>query len=214
VFALSRASERVLRECGAWQRMRADRVFGYERMCVWDASGAPQGRGCVSFDCAEIGEPNLGSIVDARVLQAQCLQAARDAGVVLIEAALRKSVAATDGLRASRSATAANCAAAAWSAPTASESRTRELLGIGTAGHAYHQDALVAHVRTESRTRLGLAAIPADRPARVPAAARRPLVDRLEHGAQRGGALARPRCPRIRRRADRGERRGFGAASS
>jgi 2-octaprenylphenol hydroxylase len=27
-------------------------------------------------------------------------------------------------------------------------SKTRELLGIGTAGHAYHQDALVAHVRT------------------------------------------------------------------
>jgi 2-octaprenylphenol hydroxylase len=28
------------------------------------------------------------------------------------------------------------------------ESRTRELLGIDSAGHAYHQDALVAHVRT------------------------------------------------------------------
>jgi len=28
------------------------------------------------------------------------------------------------------------------------ESTTRELLGIGTAGHAYHQDALVAHVQT------------------------------------------------------------------
>ncbi len=28
------------------------------------------------------------------------------------------------------------------------ESKTRELLKIGTAGHAYHQDALVAHVQT------------------------------------------------------------------
>jgi len=28
------------------------------------------------------------------------------------------------------------------------KSKTRELLGIETAGHAYHQDALVAHVRT------------------------------------------------------------------
>jgi 2-octaprenylphenol hydroxylase len=28
------------------------------------------------------------------------------------------------------------------------ESKTRELLGIGTAGHAYQQDALVAHVQT------------------------------------------------------------------
>src|SRR6202035_1535962 len=28
------------------------------------------------------------------------------------------------------------------------DSKTRALLGIETAGHAYHQDALVAHVRT------------------------------------------------------------------
>jgi 2-polyprenylphenol 6-hydroxylase len=148
VFALSRASERLLRECGVWERMRADRKFGYERMCVWDGTGAPRGRGCVVFDCAEIGEPNLGSIVDARELQARCLQAARDAGIALIEAALQ-NIAVADtpariGLRDGRE---LRCRLLVGADGT--ESSTRELLGIGTAGHAYHQDALVAHVRTE-----------------------------------------------------------------
>jgi len=148
VFALSRASERVLRECRVWERMPADRRCAYERICVWDASGSPQGRGCVIFDCAEIGEPNLGSIVDARVLQAHCLRAARDAGVVFIEAALRglelsdasAHIALGDGRE-------FRCKLLVGADGTAS--RTRELLGIGTAGHAYDQDAMVAHVRSE-----------------------------------------------------------------
>ena len=87
VFALSRASERLLKICDVWRSLPASRVFAYERMCVWDAGGSPQGEGSLTFDCAEIGEPNLGYIVEGRALQSQCLQAARSAGAVLIEAA-------------------------------------------------------------------------------------------------------------------------------
>ena len=68
VFALSRASERLLKACGVWDSLPAKRVFAYERMCVWDASGAPQGAGSLCFDCAQIGEPNLGYIVEGRAL--------------------------------------------------------------------------------------------------------------------------------------------------
>ncbi len=42
----------------------------------------------------------------------------------------------------------ATCAAKLLIAADGADSKTRELLGIDTAGHAYHQDALVAHVRT------------------------------------------------------------------
>ncbi len=80
VFALSRASQRLLQLCGVWQRLPPERVFAYERMCVWDASGAPQGPGSLTFDCAEIGEPNLGFIVEGRALQERCLQAAARRG--------------------------------------------------------------------------------------------------------------------------------------
>jgi 2-octaprenylphenol hydroxylase len=147
VFAMSRASERLLKVCGIWNSLPASRVFPYERMCVWDAGGAPAGSGSLTFDCAEIGEPNLGYIVDGRALQWQCLQAARAAGVLLIEGTVEKVRAGDDDvtlfLRDGREMRGTLLAAA-----DGTESKTRELLGIDTAGHAYHQDALVAHVQT------------------------------------------------------------------
>ncbi len=147
VFALSRASERLLRACGVWDALPAPRVCAYERMCVWDAAGEPGGRGSLCFDCAEIGEPNLGFIVDGRILQWQCLQAARSAGVVLLEATL-ESIAAADSGVSIRLSDGRTLRSQLLIAADGQESKTRALLGIETAGHAYHQDALVAHVRT------------------------------------------------------------------
>ena len=147
VFALSRASERVLGACGVWDSLPPQRVFAYERMCVWDASGEPHGKGSLDFDCAEIGEPNLGFIADGRVLQWQCLQAARSAGSVLLEAGL-EAVAAADSGVSIRLSDGRVLRTQLVIAADGQESKTRALLGIETAGHAYHQDALVAHVRT------------------------------------------------------------------
>ncbi|HXA37056.1 MAG TPA: FAD-dependent monooxygenase [Steroidobacteraceae bacterium] len=147
VFALSRASERLLEACGVWDALPARRVFAYERMCVWDAGGEPNGKGSLCFDCAEIGEPNLGYIVDGRVLQWQCLQAARAAGAVLFEAELAAIVAA-DADISIRCSDGRAMRCQLLIAADGPESRTRALLGIETAGHTYGQDALVAHVRT------------------------------------------------------------------
>lgn len=147
VFALSRASERLLKICGVWDSLPAQRRFAYERMCVWDAGGEPQGKGSLRFDCAEIGEPNLGCIVDGQALQWQCLQAARSAGTVLLEAGLVAAV-VTDADICVRLSDGRALRSQLLIAADGQESKTRELLGIATAGHAYHQDALVAHVRT------------------------------------------------------------------
>jgi 2-octaprenylphenol hydroxylase len=147
VFALSRASERVLRACGVWDSLPPQRVHAYERMCVWDASGEPQGNGSIRFDCAEIGEPNLGYIVDGPALQRQCLQAARGAGAVLLEAALT-GVSAGDTRISMALSDRRELTSQLLIGADGPQSKARELLGIETAGHAYHQDALVAHVRT------------------------------------------------------------------
>jgi 2-octaprenylphenol hydroxylase len=147
VFALGRASERLLTACGVWDSLPAARVFAYERMCVWDAGGEPHGKGSLSFDSAEIGEPNLGFIVDGRALQWQCLQAARTAGAVLLEAGLER-LAATDADVSIRLSDGRALRSQLLIAADGQESKTRELLGIETAGHSYRQDALVAHVRT------------------------------------------------------------------
>jgi 2-octaprenylphenol hydroxylase len=147
VFAMSRASERLLKICGVWDSLPPGRVFAYERMCVWDAGGTPQGPGSLTFDCAQIGEPNLGYIVEGRALQWQCLQSARAAGVVLIEGAV-ESVVEGDSQVMLRLDDGRELHAKLLAAADGTDSATRELLGIGTAGHAYHQDALVAHVQT------------------------------------------------------------------
>ncbi len=128
VFALSRASERLLKKCGVWDLLPMTRVFAYERMCVWDAGGEPHGKGSLNFDSAEIGEPNLGFIVDGRVLQWRCLQAARTAGAVLLEAGLG-SVAATDADVSIRLSDGRALRSQLLIAADGQESKTRELLG-------------------------------------------------------------------------------------
>jgi 2-octaprenylphenol hydroxylase len=168
VFALSRASQRLLKICGAWQLLPPQKMCAYERMCVWDARGGhpqggyprgghpqdgqphgakPPGAGSLSFDCAELGEPNLGFIVEGRALQAQCRRAASAAGVVFIEAGI-------DGIRTGDAPVRISLndgrelRSELLIAADGADSTVRKLLGIETAGHAYHQDALVAHVRT------------------------------------------------------------------
>ena len=147
VFALSRASQRVLEICGAWQSLPAQRAFAYERMVVWDARGEPRGRGSLTFDSAELGEPNLGAIVEGVALQRECARAANAAGVVSIDAVLEQVVADDDAIRI-RLSDGRELRGLLLLAADGTESTTRTLLGIDTAGHAYNQDALVAHVRT------------------------------------------------------------------
>ena len=147
VFALSRASQRVLKMSGAWANLPPFFKGAYARMCVWDAGGEARGSGSLTFDCAELGEPNLGFIVDGRALQTQCLRAAAAAGVVCIEAAVEGASTDESGARVSLS-DGRELRSQLLIAADGTESRTRELLGLRTAGHAYHQDALVAHVRT------------------------------------------------------------------
>jgi len=147
VFALSHASQRVLETCGVWDALPPHRAFAYERMCVWDAQGEPGGRGSVRFDCAEIGAANLGCIVDGGVLQWQCLQAARAAGTVIVEAGL-EAISATDAGISVRLNDGRALRGRLLIAADGGESKTRALLGIDTGGHSYEQDALVAHVRT------------------------------------------------------------------
>jgi 2-octaprenylphenol hydroxylase len=149
VFALSRASQRLLTICGAWPLLPARKYNAYERMCVWDARGGPppDGAGSLSFDCAELGEPNLGYIAEGRALQTACRRAAIAAGVVFIDSGIVEILVDEDRVRVSLS-DERLLQSQLLIAADGADSRARKLLGIDTAGHAYHQDALVAHVRT------------------------------------------------------------------
>ncbi len=148
VFAMSRASQRVLQAAGAWAGIPVSRRHAYERMCVWDARGEPGGADALTFDCAWIGEPDLGHIVEGHALQVHCARAALAAGAVFIEGAVHELVDEEDGVRI-RLQDGRELSARLLIAADGPESKVRGLLGIETSGHSYQQDALVAHVRTE-----------------------------------------------------------------
>jgi ubiquinone biosynthesis UbiH/UbiF/VisC/COQ6 family hydroxylase len=80
VVALSRASEHLLRSAGAWTDVLGPRVAAYDRMRIWHESVAPASADALVFDAAEAGEPNLGYIVENRLLQVTLLQAVAESG--------------------------------------------------------------------------------------------------------------------------------------
>jgi 2-polyprenylphenol 6-hydroxylase len=147
VFAISRASQRLLQATGAWAGIPAARCRAYERMCVWDAADAPTSAAALRFDAAELHEPDLGHIVEGPALQWAALEAARRAGVAMIEARVS---AATFGAAAAQLQLADSRLLQASLVIGADGARSglRTMAGIEARGHAYHQCGLVAHVRT------------------------------------------------------------------
>nr|CAA6801478.1 MAG: 2-octaprenyl-3-methyl-6-methoxy-1,4-benzoquinol hydroxylase (EC [uncultured Thiotrichaceae bacterium] len=71
VSALSRFSQRILEKSGAWGGVIKRRATAYEDMVVWDATGT----GEIHFSAAELGEPELGHIVENKVIQLALLEA-------------------------------------------------------------------------------------------------------------------------------------------
>lgn len=64
VSAITRASQQVFESLDAWSVMQAERISPYRDMHVWDAGGD----GVIHFDSAEIGEADLGHIIENRVI--------------------------------------------------------------------------------------------------------------------------------------------------
>jgi 2-octaprenylphenol hydroxylase len=143
VSALTRASQRMLENLHAWPRMAQMRISPYTGMEVWDA----QGSGRIHFSAAEIGEPDLGHIVENRVTQLALwerletlpnvtlrypasvaeLQLDQNPGLVLRDGEQLKSnlIVAADGR----------------------DSQLRGMADIGTKGWDYDQHAIVATIK-------------------------------------------------------------------
>jgi len=146
VFALSRASEKILRAAGAWNDIAATRSAPYERMHVWHADVPPHGGDALVFDAAEIGERDLGIIAENSVLQAALAGAARRLGIVLAAGEITALEHERDAvlLRAGERDVRARVVVGADGA----QSRVRELAGLRVSRTDYGQTALVATVST------------------------------------------------------------------
>jgi 2-polyprenylphenol 6-hydroxylase len=146
VVALSRASERLLSAAGAWPMSAAARVCAYERMRIWHESVAASSAAVLVFDAADVGEPNLGYILENRLLQGALLEAFSAAGGRTTHAALESLAISADGvrLRTAQGELAAQLVVGADGA----HSRVREAAGLTAASGAYEQLAIIANVAT------------------------------------------------------------------
>lgn len=147
VFALSPASARILDAAGAWPAIAAARVSPYERMRVWHASVAPDSEAVLTFDAAELSQPNLGYIVENTLLQTALLESLRSLQMRVLHAGLESLVFADDHVAVATSA--GTFAAKVVIGADGAKSRVRELAGFGTKLRDYSQHALVAMVSTE-----------------------------------------------------------------
>lgn len=146
VFAINRASQRLFESLDVWPAMRSRGVSPYEAMEVWDARSP----GRIRFEAAEVGEPDLGHIIENRVIQWSLWEALDAAGVLrLCPASLAQLQVLSDGVDACLDDGRVVHARLVVGADGA-RSRVRSLAGIGVDVRRYGQKAVVANVTTET----------------------------------------------------------------
>ena len=146
VYALSRASQQTLEQIGVWRRVVETRAAPYRRMRVWEGTD-PFGASALDFDSADVGEPDLGHIVEDSLLRtalADALAAAPQAQ--LVGGAEIAALDTGDGQVGVALGNGGTLRGSVLLAADGSDSAVRRLLELPVAGHRYEQRAIVAHV--------------------------------------------------------------------
>jgi 2-octaprenylphenol hydroxylase len=144
VLAVSRASERILSAAGAWGRIKPY-AWAYERMRVWHRGVAPGSDEVLQFDAAEVGEPNLGCIVEARRITAALMDSFHEAGGEVLSGELQGVSTGSDG-RVSIQSSAGELAAHLIVGADGARSAVRTAFGIEARTTSYQQTAIVARL--------------------------------------------------------------------
>lgn len=146
VSALTRASEKILKNLGAWQGIEQRRLHPFTAMHVWDEVSSAE----MHFAAQDMQEENLGHIVENRVIQAalwEQMQSCQNIAVLYnthlhklnLESAAARLILEDVGELSTELLIAADGAF----------SKTRELAAIGLETHDYQQCAVVGCVKTE-----------------------------------------------------------------
>ncbi|MEJ0006388.1 MAG: FAD-dependent monooxygenase [Steroidobacteraceae bacterium] len=144
VLALSRASQRILNAAGAWAQL-LPHAWAYERMRVWYQGVAPLSEEVLQFDAAEVGEPNLGYIIETRRVTAALMESFQAAGGQVIGGEFQGVTVTAEGLVGVQS------SAGEWTAQLivgadGARSAVRSAFGIEARTTSYEQTAIVARL--------------------------------------------------------------------
>lgn len=145
VSAITRATQNVFINLGAWDGMVARRVQPYREMRVWDAGGS----GMIHFDCADLGEPDLGHIIENRVIIAALLdRMAQFDNIDFLCPAQAQGMRLGDEWAELYLADGRMLQAKLLIGTDGTSSWVREQAGIDTTGWAYDQSAVACTVKT------------------------------------------------------------------
>ena len=141
VSAISQASEQLLKNLNIWPHFISERLSPFTDMSVWETQSSK-----IHFDCAEIGEPHLGYLIENRHIQQACLaecQQRSNITFICPDKPVSKDK-NTLSLESGKVLTADLIVAA-----DGAQSPLREWAGIETTGWDYDQHGLVCTVTTE-----------------------------------------------------------------
>ncbi len=145
VSAITLASRAIFQNLGIWQDIVQRRACPLREMYVWDV----QGFGAIHFDAAEIGQAQLGYIIENRtIIHAAHAHIARLPDVRFICPANLKEISVREEGVTVTLADGTTLTALLVVGADGAESRVRQLTGIDSHSGSYDQIAIVATVRT------------------------------------------------------------------
>ena len=151
VSAISRGSMNVFQDLGIWNHILGLRASAYQKMRVWDSRESLEGPNTLRFDAADFAVPELGFIVENKLIQHALSDRLDELGVnVRFETPIARS-----GHEAARQVTEVklqdgnSIAADLVVGADGAASLTRENAGIAVTIWSYPQSAFVTHVMPE-----------------------------------------------------------------
>ena len=145
VVAISRASEVFFQQCGVWSTMVQARVCDYQAIKVWDSVSD----GIIHFWADEFHEPNLGHIIEQRVILSALWQALQSYPVKVITGQHIKALDGEKALAECHLDSGESLRARLIIAADGANSGVRSLLAIPSTQWSYEQSAIVATVKGE-----------------------------------------------------------------
>lgn len=149
VSALTEASKKLFQDIGVWQAIAEKRVSPYQDMLVWDADGT----GSIEFSAAEIGNPELGHIVENSLILSALhdLLAAKESVQCIGGAAIKRltPTEATSGKTSLETESGLIIDASLIVAADGGNSLIRKLANFETSEWNYGHTAIVTTVKTE-----------------------------------------------------------------
>jgi len=144
VSAVSIASEHLLSQLGAWQRINAWRVCPYKRLGVWEQENA-----YVEFNAQDIKQPHLGHIIENQLIQLALWQQIKTNNNVQLFCPEDLLSLEQNEDYAKVTLTSCSLQAKLVVGADGAQSKVREMAGIGITGWDYKQSAMLINVETE-----------------------------------------------------------------